>query len=106
MMAAGRAAECGADVLLLEKTPRLANKLRLTGKGRCNITNRSELSDFVAHFGDTGRFLYGVFSRFFVDDLLSFFDSRGVPSEASTSSVKRSSRRIIDMLSIPEGMCS
>ena len=80
MMAAGRAAECGADVLLLEKTPRLANKLRLTGKGRCNITNRSELSDFVAHFGDTGRFLYGVFSRFFVDDLLSFFDSRGVPT--------------------------
>ncbi|HNR96825.1 MAG TPA: NAD(P)/FAD-dependent oxidoreductase [Anaerolineae bacterium] len=78
MMAAGRAAECGANVVLLEKTPRLANKLRLTGKGRCNVTNQSELNDFVAHFGDTGRFLYGAFSRFFVPDLLSFLNQRGV----------------------------
>jgi len=80
LMAAGRAAECGADVLLLEKTPRLGSKLRLTGKGRCNITNRSELAGFVGHFGKTGRFLYGVFSRFFVEDLISFFHQRGVPS--------------------------
>ena len=47
MMAAGRAAECGADVLLLEKTARLGNKLRLTGKGRCNITNRAGLASKV-----------------------------------------------------------
>ncbi len=78
MMAAGRAAECGARVLLLEKTPRLGNKLRLTGKGRCNLTNETELSEFVAHFGATGRFLYGAFSRFFVKDLTAFFDQRGV----------------------------
>jgi predicted Rossmann fold flavoprotein len=78
MMAAGRAAECGADVLLLEKTPRLGNKLRLTGKGRCNITNQADLSDFVTHFGQTGRFLYGAFSSFFVEDLLAFLNQRGV----------------------------
>jgi len=78
MMAAGRAAECGAPVLLLEKTPRLGNKLRLTGKGRCNLTNEADLDTFVSHFGDTGRFLYAAFSRFFVNDLLSFFERRGV----------------------------
>jgi len=80
MMAAGRAAECGADVLLLEKTPRLGNKLRLTGKGRCNLTNEVELPQFITHFGETGRFLYGAFSRFFVQDLRGFFDQRGVPT--------------------------
>lgn len=78
MMAAGRAAECGASVTLLEKTPRLANKLRLTGKGRCNVTNQSELDDFIAHFHETGPFLYGAFSRFFVSDLLTFLKQRGV----------------------------
>lgn len=80
MMAAGRAAECGADVLLLEKTPRLGNKLRLTGKGRCNITNSASLRAFVAHFGETGPFLYGAFSRFFVQDLRAFLTGRGVPT--------------------------
>jgi predicted Rossmann fold flavoprotein len=80
MLAAGRAAECGAQVLLLEKTPRLGNKLRLTGKGRCNVTNQAELGDFVAHFGQTGRSLYGAFSRFFVQDLISFLQERGVPT--------------------------
>ncbi len=79
-MAAGRAAECGAHVLLLEKTPRLGNKLRLTGKGRCNITNEAELPEFIEHFGATGRFLYGAFSRFFVRDLTAFFNQRGVPT--------------------------
>ncbi len=80
MMAAGRAAECGADVLLLEKTPRLGSKLRLTGKGRCNVTNMARLQDFVTHFGETGPFLYSAFSRFFVRDLMAFLTLRGVPT--------------------------
>jgi predicted Rossmann fold flavoprotein len=80
MMAAGRAAECGADVLLLEKTPRLGSKLRLTGNGRCNLTNQAEIPQFMTHFGETGPFLYSSFSRFFVQDLLSFFHQRGVPT--------------------------
>ena len=42
MMAAGQAAKCGAQVLLLEKTKRLGNKLRITGKGRCNLTNLAD----------------------------------------------------------------
>jgi len=78
MFAAGRAAECGAHVLLLEKTPRLGNKLRLTGKGRCNLTNQTSLADFVSHFGPQGRFLYSAFSRFFAADLLDWLANRGV----------------------------
>ena len=85
MMAAGRAAECAAErgvpVLLLEKTARLGNKLRITGKGRCNLTNRADLQDFIPRFGGNGRFLYGAFSRFFVDDLIDFFDQRGVETK-------------------------
>lgn len=78
MMAAGRAAECGVSVLLLEKTPRLGNKLRLTGKGRCNVTNQAELTDLIAHFGATGRFLYSSLSHFSVQDLRTFLHQRGV----------------------------
>ncbi len=80
MMAAGRAGELGAPVLLVEKTPKLGNKLRITGKGRCNLTNVAQWEDFIAHFGPNGRFLYGAFSRFFVDDLRAFFANRGVPT--------------------------
>lgn len=80
MMAAGRAAELGADVLLLEKMPRLGTKLRITGKGRCNLTNVANLQEFIRHFGPNGRFLYNAFSRFFVDDLRAFFERMGVPT--------------------------
>jgi hypothetical protein len=77
-MAAGRAAECGADVLLLEKTPRLGNKLRISGQGRGNITADCSLDDFVAAFGPPGRFLYGACSRFFRDELLALLRGLGV----------------------------
>ena len=78
MMAAGRAAECGAQVLLLEKTKRLGNKLRITGKGRCNLTNVADLPDFIAHFGPNGSFLRNAFARFFSQDLIEFFAAQGV----------------------------
>lgn len=78
-MAAGRAAEQGCRVLLLEKMGRVGVKLTLTGKGRCNLTNGGDLPTFVASFRHNGKFLYNVFSRFFNDDLISFFTSRGLP---------------------------
>jgi hypothetical protein len=80
MMAAGRAAECGGRVLLLEKTKRLGNKLRITGKGRCNLTNAADRPDFIAHFGPNGPFLHNVFARFFNQDLIDFFAAQGVPT--------------------------
>ncbi len=78
-MAAGRAAELGARVLLLEKMGRVGIKLALTGKGRCNLTNSGDLQTFIDSYQHNGKFLYNVFSRFFNDDLISFFQRRGLP---------------------------
>jgi predicted Rossmann fold flavoprotein len=77
-MAAGQAAEAGADTLLFEKMKRPGLKLCITGKGRCNITNIAEISDFIAHFGKTGPFLRQAFARFFNTDLMAFLDELGL----------------------------
>ena len=82
MMAAGRAAECGAEVLLLEKTARTGNKLLISGQSRCNLSNARELDDFIAMYGTNGRFLYRAFDLFFRDDLLRFFRRFGVETMA------------------------
>src|SRR4030067_3055125 len=78
MMAAGRAAERGAKVILVEKTHCLGNKLLLTGGGRCNITNKANLKEFVNAFGKNGRFLYRAFTVFSNRDLIHFFSFRGL----------------------------
>lgn len=78
LMAAGQAAQAGADTLLLEKMKRTGLKLCITGKGRCNITNIAEVSDFISHFGKTGTFLRQTFSRFFNTDLIKFFNELGM----------------------------
>ncbi len=77
MKAAGTAAEAGAKTMLLEKMDRPGRKLRITGKGRCNLTNSAALEEFIEHFGDNGRFLYSAFSRFFSDDLMDFMHELG-----------------------------
>lgn len=82
MMAAGRAAELGASVLLLEKTDSPGKKILISGKTRCNLTNTKDIDDFVAQFGDNGRFLYGTFNRFFRDDLLALLERNGVITKA------------------------
>jgi predicted Rossmann fold flavoprotein len=79
MMAAGRAAEVGAKVLLLEKMPRAGLKLGITGKGRCNLTNQGEIQSFLDSYSPDGRFLRNCFARFFNQDLMSFIEQRGVP---------------------------
>ena len=82
MMAAGQAAELGAETLLLEKMDRPGRKLRITGKGRCNLTNVVPLSEFITHFGPNGRFLRQAFSRFFTSELVAFFEELGVRTVA------------------------
>ncbi len=81
MMAAGRAAESGASVVLLEKGPKLARKLRISGKGRGNVTNTAEIKEFIEAFAPNGKFLYGAFSRFSPDDLLEFLHAHGVQTK-------------------------
>ena len=78
LMCAGTAASLGAKVLLLEKNGIAGKKLRITGKGRCNITNNKPLEEFLTHIGPDYRFLYSAFSKFFSEDLLSFLESIGI----------------------------
>ncbi len=79
MMAAGQAAAHGARTLLLEKMRRPGRKLRITGKGRCNVTNVAPIDDFIGHFSSSGSSLRQAFNAFFSDDLMSFFEDIGVP---------------------------
>jgi predicted flavoprotein YhiN len=81
MMAAGRAAEMGAKVRLFEKTPKPGQKILISGKSRCNLTNVKELNDFIAMYGANGRFLYRAFHRFFREGLLGFLRSYGVETK-------------------------
>ncbi|MFC1799531.1 NAD(P)/FAD-dependent oxidoreductase [Candidatus Eisenbacteria bacterium] len=80
LMAAGQAAQLGAETLLVEKMSRPGRKLRIAGKGRCNLTNVALLPEFIAHFGRNGRFLRQAFSGFFTAELAAFFEELGVPT--------------------------
>ncbi|MEI6695041.1 MAG: NAD(P)/FAD-dependent oxidoreductase [Bacteroidota bacterium] len=79
LLAAGRAAESGAKVLLLEKMNQPGRKLRITGKGRCNLTNIAPMREFMDHIGENSRFLRHAFSCFFSKELIEFFENKGVP---------------------------
>ena len=79
MMAAITAAEAGAQVTLIEKNDRLGKKLRITGKGRCNLTNQCDLAEFLANVPTNPRFLYASLSRFSTSDTMAFFENAGVP---------------------------
>jgi predicted Rossmann fold flavoprotein len=81
LMAAGRAAECGAQVVLLEKMGQSGRKIGISGKGRCNLTNSAELTEFISHFGKNGKFLRHSFDCFFTRDLTTFFEGKGLPLE-------------------------
>lgn len=63
MMAAISAAEHGAEVTLLEPNERLGKKLNITGKGRCNVTNDTDLDGLMANIPRNGKFLFSVLSR-------------------------------------------
>lgn len=80
MMAAGVAASRGKRVVLVEQNKRLGEKLRISGGGRCNITN-AELDEqkLLSYYGDSKQFLHSVFAQFGVKDTFAFFESRGLP---------------------------
>ena len=79
MMAGIAAAEQGAQVVLVEKMDQAGRKLRITGKGRCNLTNTAVLKDFITHIGPDGRWLRNCFAQMFNTQLMDFFEQRGVP---------------------------
>ena len=80
MTAAGRAASRGKKVLLLEKNKALGEKLKISGGGRCNITNAEENPHvLLPHYGAAEKFLYSPFSIFGVKQTFEFFPLRGLP---------------------------
>ena len=82
MMAAGRAAEKGRKVLLLEKNPGVGKKLLITGGGRCNVTNnKPEMRSMVTKYKGNDQFLFSAFSQFGVAQALEFFHTRGMPTK-------------------------
>ena len=78
LMAAVTAAEQGRQVLLLEKMDQAGRKLRITGKGRCNLTNTNPLRDTLPHIGSDSRWIRNAYGRFFNRELMDFFEQRGV----------------------------
>lgn len=82
MMAAGRAAEVGAKVALLEKNATLGTKLLITGGGRSNVTNAEfDQHAFLSKFGVAGKFLFSPLSQFGVQDTIDFFSAQGMPTK-------------------------
>ena len=79
MMSAIHAAYMGADVTLFEKNDRLGKKLRITGKGRCNVTNDSSTEEFLQNVPTNPRFLYAALNNFSTSDTIDFFEGCGVP---------------------------
>lgn len=103
MMAAGRAAELGKRVILIEKNKKLGEKLLITGGGRCNVTNAEfDTRTLLAKFKDAEQFLFSAFSQWNVQETLDFFKSRGmetkVEAEKRVFPVSNTSQSVWDVL--------
>ena len=102
LMAAGIAGK-NADVLVLEKNDRVGRKLAITGKGRCNVTNSADISEFIENTPGNGRFLYSAFYSFTNDDTINFFNKLGVETKVERGGrvfpVSDSAKDIVNALS-------
>lgn len=79
MLCAATAAERGLDVILLEPNRMLGRKLRITGKGRCNVTNNCDSKTVMANIPTGGKFLYSALNRFPPEAVMTMFENLGVP---------------------------
>lgn len=87
LMAGAESAKLGNDVIIIEKMPRPARKIMITGKGRCNVTNACfDLEDLISNVPTNPRFLYSAFSAFMPYDTIAFFENMGVPLKTERGS--------------------
>ena len=102
MMAAIMSARNGNKVIILEKMRSLGRKLSITGKGRCNITNATNMDNFIKNVPGNGRFLYSAFSKFTNQDTINFFNEIGVKTKVERGDrvfpVSDSAMEVIDKL--------
>ena len=75
IMAALSARKCGDSVIIIEKNQMLGRKLRITGKGRCNITNICDFDTLMENIPGNSRFLYSAFSNFSNYDIIEKFEN-------------------------------
>lgn len=85
-MCALTAAQRGLNVVLLEPNKMLGKKLRITGKGRCNVTNNCDIKTILANIPGDGRFLYSALNRLGPQDTMALFESLGVPLKTERGS--------------------
>ena len=81
IISAIRAAENGAQVILFEKMPQIGRKLRITGKGRCNLTNAADIAEIVKNIPGNGKFLFSALKNFSSADTVNFFENLGVKTK-------------------------
>ncbi len=86
LIAAGRAAQLGGKVLLIEKMKQPGRKLLITGKGRCNISNDASTSVYYKNIYPNGRYLKHAFTRFFSEDIVKLLKENGVPTTVERGS--------------------
>ena len=103
MIAAGRAAECGASVVVLEKNSRLGEKLLISGGGRCNLTNAEfDRRILLEKYKEAEKFLHSPFSKFGVVETLQFFHDRNMPTKIEPGNrvfpVSDNSQSVFDVL--------
>jgi predicted Rossmann fold flavoprotein len=79
LMAAGAAVRAGHSVTLLEHSEKPGQKILVTGKGRCNVTNACGEAEFLAEVRKNPRFLYSALTAFLPADTMHLFESLGVP---------------------------
>lgn len=102
MMAAGKAAERGIDTILVEKNDRVGKKILISGKGRCNITNNTDIEGLIENIPGNGSFLYSAFYTFSNMDLIAFFNKRGLMTKVERGGrvfpVSDKSKDVVDVL--------
>lgn len=102
MVAAIMASRNGHKVVLIEKMRSLGRKLSITGKGRCNITNATEMENFIKNVPGNGKFLYSAFNQFTNEDAIKFFYEIGVKTKIERGErvfpVSDSALEVIDKL--------
>jgi len=81
LMAAGKAAERGCDVIVFEKNDRVGKKISISGKGRCNLTNNTDIEGLINNIPGNGNFLYSAFYTFSNEDIVRFFEENGLKTK-------------------------
>ncbi|MBQ0146301.1 MAG: NAD(P)/FAD-dependent oxidoreductase [Lachnospiraceae bacterium] len=81
MIAAIAASECGSQAEIYEKNEKLGKKLFISGKGRCNLTNASDMKTVMDNIVSNPRFMYGAFGKFSNEEIISLIESEGCPTK-------------------------